>query len=636
MSERLRKALEKKIVRTEMKQWVHGQLGRPNPDGSYTFDVPGRKGFVYVIVRNAAGGQTLISARNDGGVPHNARLEVKMKLEYGHYVIYSRSGEQQASINPPTPPFGANIGAALAAATEKDDLVDADTLPVTDSEDANSLKKTSWFNIKNKLTALFNTLYDALGTAAALVTAHAALTIAHGATGAVVGTTNIQTLTNKTLTTPTIGSFTNAGHDHTNAAGGGQLVTNSLGNNIVTFAKMQQIATDRLLGRSTAGTGNIELITLTAFARTLIDDVDAAAARSTLGLGTIATEAETNYILAAGTRILSGDWDIGEDRRIKAEALRARDVEGMFFEDKDGKVVWKVIDGGIFEGYGTATSTRGAIRYEPSTFTLYLGVLSPTTGESTKLIMTDRTGNTIFELDPTNSRLNFAVPVGTLSHFGGSSPTAKLHVTMASSLSNALALLVERNLDAASTNAPVVKFVQDHASDDQPVLDLVQNGTGKVLRLFNPSGNDAVVGGVLFVSTTTAGNVGTGEDTLNSYSVPANTLAVNGQSIWYEAGGAIAANGNVKRLRIDVGGTDILNVIAGPATTWFIEGRITRTGVTTVVCSGMVVVTSGVAINAAVTVTLSSAFTLSITGEAVADNDLTINSFHVGWDDTNT
>ena len=45
--------------------------------------------------------------------------------------------------------------------------------------------------------------------------------IAHGATGAIVGTTNTQTLTNKTLTTPTIGSMVNATHDHSDAAGGG-------------------------------------------------------------------------------------------------------------------------------------------------------------------------------------------------------------------------------------------------------------------------------------------------------------------------------------------------------------------------------------------------------------------------------
>lgn len=55
------------------------------------------------------------------------------------------------------------------------------------------------------------------------LTTHEGDTTTHGATGAVMGTTNSQTVSNKTLVLPVIADFTNAQHDHGGAVEGGAL-----------------------------------------------------------------------------------------------------------------------------------------------------------------------------------------------------------------------------------------------------------------------------------------------------------------------------------------------------------------------------------------------------------------------------
>jgi hypothetical protein len=81
-----------------------------------------------------------------------------------------------------------------------------------------------------------------------------------------------------------------------------KLGTTALADDAVTYAKLQNVsATDKLLGRSTAGAGNVEEIPLTAAGRALLDDADAATQRATLGLGTIATQAASAVAITGGT-----------------------------------------------------------------------------------------------------------------------------------------------------------------------------------------------------------------------------------------------------------------------------------------------------------------------------------------------
>lgn len=196
MSDRFREAITKAWNRLEERQWILGRMGRVNPSGSVTFDVPGRKGFVYVRVRNSLGAQSTVPARNDGAVPHTANLPVKMKLENGVYVIHSRTSRADLNEEPATPPSGVfshplgehsnvdfstpvdgyvvtwseslgmyilteptggDIAGEIEGATEQTVPEDTNKIALTDDDGLGGriLKWMSWANVKVALSSLY-------------------------------------------------------------------------------------------------------------------------------------------------------------------------------------------------------------------------------------------------------------------------------------------------------------------------------------------------------------------------------------------------------------------------------------------------------------------------------------------------
>jgi hypothetical protein len=115
--------------------------------------------------------------------------------------------------------------------------------------------------------------------------------------------------------------------------------TAAIADDAVTYAKIQDVtATDRLLGRSTAGAGDVEEIVCTGAGRALLDDADAAAQRTTLGIdtndsvtfGTVtANLSSSNATITGGTITGITDLAVADGGTGASTALEARANLGL-------------------------------------------------------------------------------------------------------------------------------------------------------------------------------------------------------------------------------------------------------------------------------------------------------------------
>lgn len=145
-------------------------------------------------------------------------------------------------------------------------------------------------------------------------------------------------------------------------------------------------------------------------------------------------------------------------------------------------------------------------------------------------------------------------------------------------------------------------------------------------------------GGALFYSTTAVGNVGVGDDVLQTTSIPANALATNGDSIEGYAAGTFGASANNKRLRVKFGATTVFDsgsLAITVATDWALKFQVIRSGATTQKCvvtlSTSSTTLSSYADYATAAETLSGAVTMTVNGEGTADNDIVAELWKGSW-----
>src|SRR5262249_8207016 len=146
-----------------------------------------------------------------------------------------------------------------------------------------------------------------------------------------------------------------------------------------------------------------------------------------------------------------------------------------------------------------------------------------------------------------------------------------------------------------------------------------------------PTGTSVTLGGQYQQNVSTVGSVGSSETDLHSYTIAANVLANDGDSIDCNIGGQFAANANNKRVRMYFGGTLILDTsaIAFYNSQWSMFVSVIRISSSAVFCNiigGGTGSGTNIVFPNNITVTglsFTGTLILKATGTATSNNDVT-------------
>lgn len=337
---------------------------------------------------------------------------------------------------------------------------------------------------------------------------------------------------------------------------------------------------------------------------------DAATARTNLGLGTIATQAASNVAVTGGSVTGITDLAVADGGTGASTAANARTNLGLGTIATQaasnvsitGGSIIGITDLAVADG-GTGASTAANARTN-----LGIGTIAGQNFDSVAI-----TGGLI-----ENAVIEDAVLTGCV---------VNTDCTFGTGIS----------LTAPIINSPTIynaTIVNGIVTGLATPIDIADGGTAATTAA------DARISlGVapLDVVTTQTPNSGSSETDLATCTVPANTLARDGDSLWFEASGTFAANGNTKTIRVRFGSgsnTQVFSVgAAASGAQWSLRGRIIRTGAATQKGTAMIAYSTLAASANTVTNlnhTLSNSAVIKVTGQGTSTNDIVLESFIVG------